>query len=53
MRNAVIAAGICEFAGAVLVGAHVTDTVRKGIVDPSVLATLPGITPHDAAVILR
>jgi len=52
IRNAVIAAGICEFAGAVLVGAQVTETVRKGIVDPSVLATLPGITPHDAAVIM-
>lgn len=52
IRNAVIAAGICEFAGAVLVGAQVTNTVRKGIVDPSVLATLPGITPHDAAVIM-
>ena len=52
IRNAVIAAGICEFAGAVLVGAQVTETVRKGIVDPAVLATLPGITPHDAAVIM-
>jgi len=52
LRNAVIAAGICEFAGAVLVGAQVTETIRKGIVDPAVLATLPGITPHDAAVIL-
>ncbi|GAB4334739.1 MAG: inorganic phosphate transporter [Desulfobulbaceae bacterium] len=52
IRNAVIAAGICEFAGAVLVGAHVTNTVRKGIVDPAVLASLPGMTPHDAAVIM-
>ncbi len=31
VKKAIIAAGICEFAGAVLVGAHVTDTVRKGI----------------------
>jgi inorganic phosphate transporter, PiT family len=52
IRNAVIAAGICEFAGAVLVGAQVTETVRTGIVNPAVLATLPGITPHDAAVML-
>ncbi|MFZ5797759.1 MAG: inorganic phosphate transporter [Desulfobulbaceae bacterium] len=51
IRNAVIAAGICEFAGAVLVGAQVTETVRSGIIDPAVLATLPGMTPHDAAVI--
>ena len=43
IKNAVIAAGICEFAGAVLVRAPVTNTVRKGIVDPAVLATLPGI----------
>ena len=51
IRNAVIAAGLCEFAGAVLVGAQVTETVRSGIINPTVLATLPGITPHDAAVI--
>lgn len=37
VRNAVIAAGICEFAGAVLVGSHVADTVRKGIVDPNAM----------------
>ncbi len=52
IRNAVIAAGICEFAGAVLVGSQVTNTVRKGIVDPAVLASMPGFTPEDVAVIL-
>ena len=52
VRNAVIAAGLCEFAGAVLVGAHVTNTVRKGIVDPSVLASLPGVSPEEVAVML-
>lgn len=42
---AVVLAAICNFAGAVLVGGHVTDTVRKGIIettafkqDPRVLA---------------
>ncbi|WP_028583329.1 inorganic phosphate transporter [Desulfogranum mediterraneum] len=52
VRGAVIAAGICEFAGAVLVGAHVTNTVRKGIVDPAVLANIPGVAPEEVAVIL-
>jgi len=41
MRQAVALAGILEFAGAVLVGAYVTDTVRKGIVDPSIFAESP------------
>jgi PiT family inorganic phosphate transporter len=52
IKQAVILAGICEFAGAVLVGAHVTDTVRKGIVDPSVISALPGMAPVDAAAML-
>lgn len=33
-KQAVLIAGILNFVGAVLVGSHVTDTVRKGIVDP-------------------
>jgi len=51
VRNAVILAGICEFAGAVLVGSHVTDTVRKGIVDPNQLLSIAG-SPNEAAVIM-
>ena len=49
--QAVVLAGICEFAGAVLVGAPVTDTVRKGIVDPNSFLALPGITHEQAAAL--
>jgi len=36
IRNAVIVAAILEFSGAFLVGAHVSETVRRGIVDPEI-----------------
>lgn len=35
LRQAIVVAGIFEFGGAVLVGGHVTETVRKGIIDPT------------------
>lgn len=41
LRQAVIAAAIANFAGAVLVGGNVTDTVRKGITDPLLYADNP------------
>ncbi len=40
-RQAVFVAAIAEFAGAVLVGGHVSDTVRKGMVDPNLFADVP------------
>lgn len=40
-REAVIIAAIFEFAGAFLAGADVTDTMRKGIIDTQMLASMP------------
>ena len=39
-KQAVLIAGVLNLIGAVFVGSHVTDTVRKGIVD------VTGIEPH-------
>ena len=41
LRQAVLLAAVFEFAGAFLVGGHVTDTVRKGIVSPSIFEGEP------------
>jgi phosphate/sulfate permease len=38
LRRAVILAAILEFGGAFLVGSHVSETVRKGIVDPAIFS---------------
>jgi len=43
---AVVLAGICNFCGAVLVGSHVTDTVRKGIIDTQAFAHDPRMLAH-------
>lgn len=40
-RQAVIVAAFFEFAGAVLVGSHVTETIRKGIINPEHFAAQP------------
>ncbi len=39
LGRAVVLAGIFEFLGAVLVGSHVTDTIRGGILEVSLFAT--------------
>ncbi|MEA1994082.1 MAG: inorganic phosphate transporter [Euryarchaeota archaeon] len=44
MKQAIIIAGILNLLGAVFVGSHVTETVRKGIVDPASL--------HDPSIVI-
>ncbi|HEB35773.1 hypothetical protein LCGC14_0502010 [marine sediment metagenome] len=34
IKRAVVVAGVCNILGAVLVGSHVANTIRKGIIDP-------------------
>lgn len=41
--TAIIIAAIFEFAGAALAGGHVTQTIRKGIIDPTAIAGNPEI----------
>ena len=43
---AVVLAAICNFCGAVLVGSHVTDTVRQGIIDTQVFTDEPRILAY-------
>jgi PiT family inorganic phosphate transporter len=38
LRQAVVIAGILDFVGAAFIGGHVTNAIRKNIVDPSVLS---------------
>ena len=40
---ALVLAAIFEFAGAVLAGGHVTETIRSGIIDPIPIADAPEI----------
>ena len=42
LRNAIVVAAIFEFAGAFLVGSHVSETVRKGILPLDKLEAMPG-----------
>jgi len=46
ITGAVVLAGICNFCGAVLVGSHVTDTVRSGIVNTQAFTHEPRVLAH-------
>ena len=41
LRGAIIVAAVLEFSGAFLAGGHVTDTVRKGMLDMEKVALSP------------
>ena len=41
LAGAIVVACVFEFAGAYLAGGEVTETIRKGIIDPSLLADTP------------
>jgi PiT family inorganic phosphate transporter len=41
LKQAILVAAVMEFAGAFLVGSHVTNTVRKGIIDPVIFTSDP------------
>ncbi len=43
IRQAILIAGIFEFAGAVLIGIHVTKTIQHGILDPAIFSADPNI----------
>ncbi len=40
LKQAILVAAVFEFAGAFLVGSHVTDTVRKGMIDLTVFTSM-------------
>ncbi len=40
-KQAIIVAAVAEFAGAFFVGGHVSDTIRKGMLDPTVFEATP------------
>ncbi len=52
LRKAVIVAGVCNFVGAVLLGVYVTDTIRKGIINPAYFAANPNLLIYGMIAVL-
>ena len=52
VKQAILIAGILEFVGATFFGKQVTETIRKGIVDPSVLANIDYVVVGSMAALL-
>ena len=46
LKRAIFIAAVFEFAGAFFVGSHVTDTVRKGIIDPLFFSGQPQLLAY-------
>jgi len=43
IKRAVVVAAVCDILGAILVGAHVANTIRKGLVDPLQFTDTPNL----------
>jgi len=43
IKRAVVVAALCDITGAILVGAHVANTIRKGLVDPVQFTDTPSL----------
>jgi PiT family inorganic phosphate transporter len=52
LRKAVIVAGVCTFVGAVLLGVYVTDTIRKGIINPASFSPNPDLLIYGMIAVL-
>ena len=52
LRRAILVAAVFEFAGAVLVGAHVTETIKGGIIPPEHFASHPELFMYGMAAAL-
>ncbi len=52
LRKAVVVAGVCNFVGAVLLGVYVTNTIRKGVINPATFAPNPNLLIYGMIAVL-